>query len=1085
MTVGSLIGRSLVFYRRTHLAVVLGAAIAGGVLTGALIVGDSVRYSLKRMALDRLGDAELAMYTPGRHVRDALAHDIARSLDATTAAVLDLPAIAITENRRAGKVHMVGIDPAFERILGQSVLPSDEDSVILNEPLASRLDVRVKDTVLFRIARPSALPRDAILGSESDTSLALRLRVTDVVDERFSLTANQIPPFNAFVSLKMLQRRLDMPGQANMILVGKGEGIDIDTANTAVRQHWQLADAGLQLHTLPKHNGLELRTERVFLEPAVQATAHRPGALRVLTYFVNEIRLGQRATPYSFVTAIGPTDASVPHPLVVDLADDEILINRWLANDLQAKAGDTIDLTYFVIGPRHPLEERTTSFRIGGVISMHGTAADPNWTPNFPGLSDSDHCRDWQPPIPIDLRKIRDKDEQYWKQHRTTPKAFITLGAGQRIWRNRFGELTSIRYPDGPDAEEQIAADIKSNLDPKSLGLFFQPVREQALASSSQALDFGQLFLGLSFFLIVAALLLTGLLFALGIEQRTGQIGTLLAIGYRPAAVRRLMTLEAGLLAIVGSGLGVLLGTFYTKLVLLGLATVWQGAVTAAALTYHAEFSSMATGFIANTSAAWLVMWRHLRKLTRREPHTLIRGTAARPTASNISRRGLFVALPAAIAGIAVILLKGDPSSVAAFFVGGTLLLVAGLGLSHWQLSGPDRTTSDGRLSLQQVGSRNASRRRGRSLAVVILLACGSFLVVAVGANRHDPTAHAHERTSGTGGFALVAESTLPILADLNTDAGRETYNLERLQMRDGNVGPLRVRPGDDASCLNLNRAQNPQLLGVDPDAFASRDAFTFVTTLEGAGWNALKNDDNADIVPAIGDQATVVWGLGRAVGDEIAYTDDSGRPFRVRIVGIIANSILQGNLIVSERAFIDKYPSHAGYHRLLIDAPFLRAEALADYLSDRMQDVGLDVTPAAERLAQFSAVEHTYLAIFQALGGLGLLLGTAGLGLIVMRNVLERRSELALLQAVGFTRRAIMKLLLIEHTGLLLMGLISGSVAGFVAVLPVIRSSGAGMPLASMAMILTIILAFGLVAIFLTSVMAMSGRLVEALAEE
>jgi ABC-type antimicrobial peptide transport system permease subunit len=149
------------------------------------------------------------------------------------------------------------------------------------------------------------------------------------------------------------------------------------------------------------------------------------------------------------------------------------------------------------------------------------------------------------------------------------------------------------------------------------------------------------------------------------------------------------------------------------------------------------------------------------------------------------------------------------------------------------------------------------------------------------------------------------------------------------------------------------------------------------------------------------------------------------------------------------------------------------------------MQDVGLNVVSTARRLGQFSIVEHTYLAIFQMLGGLALVLGTAGLGLIVMRNVLERRSELALLQAVGFTRAVINRLLLIEHAGLLLMGLLTGCVAGFVAVIPAIRSSGQAVPLISMAGNLIAITAVGLIAILLASRIALRGRLITALNEE
>jgi ABC-type lipoprotein release transport system permease subunit len=57
---------------------------------------------------------------------------------------------------------------------------------------------------------------------------------------------------------------------------------------------------------------------------------------------------------------------------------------------------------------------------------------------------------------------------------------------------------------------------------------------------------------------------------------------------------------------------------------------------------------------------------------------------------------------------------------------------------------------------------------------------------------------------------------------------------------------------------------------------------------------------------------------------------------------------------------------------------------------------------PTEERLANFHRVENTYLSTFQMLGGLGLILGTLGMAAVLLRNVLERRRELALLRAVG-----------------------------------------------------------------------------------
>ena len=95
------------------------------------------------------------------------------------------------------------------------------------------------------------------------------------------------------------------------------------------------------------------------------------------------------------------------------------------------------------------------------------------------------------------------------------------------------------------------------------------------------------------------------------------------------------------------------------------------------------------------------------------------------------------------------------------------------------------------------------------------------------------------------------------------------------------------------------------------------------------------------------------------------------------------------------------------------------------------MQDAGLELTPAAERLNAFNAVQNTYLSTFQVLGGLGLLLGSAGLGVVVLRNVQERRGELGLLLAVGFRRRALHWLVLSEHGALLGPGLGVGADRG------------------------------------------------------
>ena len=500
-------------------------------------------------------------------------------------------------------------------------------------------------------------------------------------------------------------------------------------------------------------------------------------------------------------------------------------------------------------------------------------------------------------------------------------------------------------------------------------------------------------------------------------------------------------------------------------------------------------------------------------------------------------------------------------ANAGAFFGAGALLLVAALAFTSAFLTRLERSEAAAALNLASLGIRNTTRRRSRSLATVTMLACGSFLVLSIGVFRLDENADATKRSSGTGGFALLGESTLPVVQDLNTKAGREALGLDeslfvwhrriwkldipKVPVKaaiDGHwetnlvthvsVVPFRVRDGDDASCLNLNRAQKPRLLGVKPELLAERKAFEFAAVAKGlakeSGWMLLKTSaagragpltpalspgvgegeearrtsTNAakqspiphpldaipsssltDPIPAIADMNSILWAMGKSVGDIIEYPepDERGRPVRLRLVGAVANSILQGNLIIAEDEFTARFPSEAGYRYFLVDAPTNRIADVSATLTKALRDFGLELTPATRRMAQLNAVQNTYLGTFQILGGLGLLLGSAGLGVVVLRNVLERRGELALLLALGFRAKALRWLVLSEHAALLLLGLLSGVVAAGVAVLPSVLGAGE-LPVGALALTLGGVLVSGLVWTWLATVSALRGQLLDAL---
>ncbi|HEV8541995.1 MAG TPA: ABC transporter permease, partial [Verrucomicrobiae bacterium] len=621
-------------------------------------------------------------------------------------------------------------------------------------------------------------------------------------------------------------------------------------------------------------------------------------------------------------------------------------------------------------------------------------------------------------------------------------------------------------------------------------------VREQALTSSSGAQDFGGLFIGFSFFLIAAAVLLTSLLFKFALEQRGVEIGTLLAIGFVPKKVRRLLLLEGLGLAVVGGIIGVGAAVLYARAMLYGLSTIWSGAVAGADLAYHGTLPTMAIGFASGVIIAVATIWWALRRETKRTAREMLAEgfqeegeNARRQRPSKKSAIAGFIAGALGLATAGWGLFAGEEATADTFFSAGALVLIGGLLLSSAFIRRLQFSSATEHLSLFGMGVRSIARRRQRSRAAIGLLACGAFLIASIGAFHLDAAKETEARGSGAGGFALIGDSSLPIVQNLNAKAGRDFYGLSEGDVQGVSFVPFRVLQGEDASCLNLNRALKPRLLGVNPSLLGERHAFTFSKVIKEAspkdGWDLLNQDFGANVVPAIGDEASIQWALGKSIGDTLTYLDASGREFQVKIVGALANSILQGSLVISEEQFVKRFPTEAGYRMFLVDAPSNRADAISATLMKAMQDAGFEATSARERLAAFNAVQNTYLGTFQMLGGLGLLLGTFGLGVILLRNVFERRGELALLLAVGFRRRALRRLILSEHAALLLLGLLVGVMAAVVAVLPSMVKPGARLPYGQLVFTLGAVFLCGLIWTTVAAVRALRAPLLQSLRNE
>ena len=1079
MSITRFIIRSILHFRRQHLAVFAGTLVATAVLTGALIVGDSVRFSLARLVDLRLGKTQYAILSGARFLRAQLAAGIEKSLDAPTASLILLKGIAIQPETgiRIPSAQVIGIDSGFIACSPAPFLLPAPGEALVSQNTARRLGLKQGDSFLLRVEKAGLIPVNAPFSPENGSSIALRLTVKGIAGDdalgRFSLRNNQQAPFNVFVNREYLAEQLQLDGLANLVLLsGTQHGqLTADKVQAALRENWKLQDAALRIDILGSSESYDLTSSRVFIDDTVASLVSGlslPHA-GILTYLANDFSCRGRQAPYSFVTAA--TAPIIPG----GVHDNEIIINRWLADDIGAHPGDTLKLDYFVIGPLRKLDNQSGRFVIRNIIPTDGSIAAKALMPSFPGLSDAGSCRDWNTGIPIDLKKIRDKDEKYWNEFRGSPKAYITLKAGQRLWKNRFGNCTAIRFSSHDLPPDSLKSRLLKMLVPHALGIEVIPVRAGGKYAAANSVDFGSLFLYLSFFVIAGSLLLLVLIHMLNTETRSRESAVLAGLGFIRRKIILLRLLESAPVVLIGGVAGAFAGIAYNNLLVSGLNSLWQDALHTDMLVVRVVPATLITGALSGSMLAFLAIWWVSSRRLKNPVAGLLRTSAEQ--VGTQGKSGRYRAIPVGIAcmGIALAmvgysLLTGAIQNAGLFLTAGALFLAGSISLA---VALSSIRPVHMMMSLAFLSLKNAGRSKGRSLSVVLLLALGVFTIVLTGSYRRTFFGDEYKASSGTGGYLIWAETALPVPFSLDSKAGRDKLILSNSSDLDSvHFLQLHSLEGDDASCLNLNQVQKPRLLGVPLAAFNSRNAFTFVKLAKGIDgrhpWLTLEKAYGHHVYPAYADQTVIQYGLKKSIGDTLQYLNEQGETVYLILEGGLDNSIFQGSLLVDDHMLLSEFPSSGGSRVMLAMAPLSKEPLVAGILNKSLQDYGIEVTPSSSRLAAFNTVENTYLAVFMMLGGLGMLIGTFGLGLVLLRNLLERKHELALLFALGFPRKMLMRLVMQEYLSLLVAGLLIGIISAFIAIMPSLLSPVFNLQAGFLAGLLAILFLSGLLWIFI-----------------
>lgn len=1159
MSYWRIVFRSLFFHWKINAAVALGVGAATAVLTGALLVGDSVRGGLKRLTLERLGKID-EIIVADRFFRAELASELSRQPEFKSeyekvVSVVLFPNAAIEERvfdrdpARAGDVSVTGVQANYWELDTTGVSPNrtpGEDEIIINQTLAdalqlSREDLTSEDGVelTVRLPKPSRIPSDNPLGRRDDQTASLvGLTLVDIVADqglgRFSMRSNQTTPRNAYVNLAALQEKLDQTGDVNALLISGGEPDKppTESAEAKLAQAFRpnFDDYGFLLKEVspagvanadapgdsPAFHYFSIASERLLLEDATARAAESafPDGQPVLTYLANEIRNQsnepiEEGRPYTMISAIEFGDkfplTNSAGEKISPLADDEIVLNSFMAEQLKASVGDTVRVFYFEPENTHGDQiEIHADFRLAAITPLTNPsegfdgekppvydsppllANDPDLTPTVPGITDAEtiDSRD----LPFDqTRTTKPIDDEYWSLHRTTPSAYVSLTAGRNLWGSRFGHATSYRVPIADPAgkirkpaeiKQQLVQALESSGEP--VGFQQIAIKRQGLEASSGSTPFDGLFLALSMFIIAAALMLVGLLFRLGVEQRVAEIGILQAAGFRRNRTIWMLVFEGTLVAAVGGLIGIGLGIGYAALMILGLTTIWVDAVATPFLSLDlSNPATLAIGYFSGVIVCALTIAYTVFGLRKVAIRSLLAGRSSAETVSKTtgySWVSLVVCGGCVVAGFGLIVLAttlGGEAQAMAFMGGGFALLAAGLAFVWMQFRARGKSTNSNQFGMISLVGRNAGANPSRSVLTIGLIAVASFLILAVSSFRLKPT------ESGTANFDFIGQTSAPVFDNTNSPTGREKVFADEAALLETAL-PFRFQLGDNASCINLYQSQQPRVLGVSDAAiehFNSKDVASFEWADSAAEteeekqnpWRLLQQPTAAgEPIPVVIDKNTAMYSLKLyfGIGEEFTKTYPDQGEVKFKVVGLLSNSILQGSLLIGERDFTNTFRNVSGYQYLL-----LRAKAdsnlgeVEQQLESRLSDQGLDLTRTEPFLASLLAVQNNYIAAFQALGALGLLLGTLGLATVQLRSVLERKGELALMRATGFRKIRLAIIVLLEHLLLLGLGLAVGIFAAALSVAPHVYVGGASAPWGQLGLMLVAIIAVGVAA--------------------
>lgn len=619
-------------------------------------------------------------------------------------------------------------------------------------------------------------------------------------------------------------------------------------------------------------------------------------------------------------------------------------------------------------------------------------------------------------------------------------------------------------------------------------------------AAETQGNEFQEVFLGIGSFAIIAGVLLLVNIFVMLSEERKSQLGMLRAVGMTRSHLVRVFVIEGFFYALASGLLGALLGIGVGWAIVQVAAPIFGGfGDFSLNLTFDFEPDSLINGFCTGVLISMLTIFgtsvrisrvniiRAIRdlpepRLYRARTRSVIAGSlvAAVGLAGTVSSWGddgawamALLGVPLALFGMLPLMSRAigrrvamlvasigtlvwgifgnaitggqffDRGEIFAFVIQGTLLTLAAvllLSQSQENLEGVIRRVSAGSLPLRLSVAYPLARRARTGLTLgMFALVIFTMTFIAV-------------LTTVFGGqvdTATKKEGDFHVLATASSTNPPNELALESFEGAD-EVAVLTFGPGFFQTKAESEPAPWT-ISGIDAE-FVSGGPPALSERAEGVSadetWRRLLDDPDTIIVP----QFFLQTGGGPpsatfAPGDIVAAIDPvTGTRFEREIIGVVENDFVFSGSYSSKESVAELLGSRAAPARFYIKVTDDADPAdVAKRLQGELVSNGVEADPIRSIVEDFQQTNLQFFRLMTGYLALGLLVGIAGLGVVMVRAVRERRRDVGVLRSLGFLPYQVRRAFVLESGFVALQGILIGVALAIVTASQLIATEAFG----------------------------------------